>query len=117
MPEELIIEYILTKTVRKRISHVGIHKKAVEDSFKRLISPSIENEVRNELTELAGEQAIKVFAENLRHLLLQPPVGRVVLGLDPAYRTGCKLAVVDDTGKVLATDVIYPTAAKQGGRG
>ena len=111
VPEELIIEYLLSKTVKKKGSAASeFVEKAVEDSFKRLISPSVENEVRNELTELAGEQAIKVFAENLRNLLLQPPVkGRVVLGLDPAYRTGCKLAVVDDTGKVLATDVIYPT--------
>ncbi|NLP08087.1 MAG: RNA-binding transcriptional accessory protein [Clostridiaceae bacterium] len=111
VPEELIIEFLLAKTVRKKISITSeFVVKAVEDSYKRLISPSVENEVRNELTELAGEQAIKVFAENLRNLLLQPPVkGRVVLGLDPAYRTGCKLAVVDDTGKVLATDVIYPT--------
>ncbi len=111
VPEELIIEFLLAKTVRKKISITSeFVVKAVEDSYKRLISPSVENEIRNELTELAGEQAIKVFAENLRNLLLQPPVkGRVVLGLDPAYRTGCKLAVVDDTGKVLATDVIYPT--------
>lgn len=111
VPEELIIEFLLAKTVRKKRSITSeFVVKAVEDSYKRLISPSVENEVRNELTELAGEQAIKVFAENLRNLLLQPPVkGRVVLGLDPAYRTGCKLAVVDDTGKVLATDVIYPT--------
>ncbi len=111
VPEELIIEYLLSKTVKKKKSVTSEYvEKAVEDSFRRLILPSVENEVRNELTELAGEQAIKVFAENLRNLLLQPPVkGRVVLGLDPAYRTGCKLAVVDDTGKVLATDVIYPT--------
>lgn len=111
VPEELIIEYLLSRTVRKKRSVTAeFVEKAVEDSFKRLIAPSVENEVRNELTELAGEQAIKVFAENLRNLLMQPPVrGRVVLGLDPAYRTGCKLAVVDDTGKVLATDVIYPT--------
>ncbi|NLH96695.1 MAG: RNA-binding transcriptional accessory protein [Clostridiaceae bacterium] len=111
VPEELIIEYLLSRTVRKKRSVTAeFVEKAVEDSFKRLIAPSVENEVRNELTELAGEQAIKVFAVNLRNLLMQPPVrGRVVLGLDPAYRTGCKLAVVDDTGKVLATDVIYPT--------
>jgi len=111
VPEDLITEYLLSKTVKKKRSVTSEYvEKAVEDSFKRLIAPSVENEVRNELTELAGEQAIKVFAENLRNLLMQPPVrGRVVLGLDPAYRTGCKLAVVDDTGKVLATDVIYPT--------
>jgi protein Tex len=83
---------------------------AIEDSYSRLIFPSLERDIRNQLTELAQEQAIKVFSENLRNLLLQPPVkDRVVLGLDPAYRTGCKLAVVDETGKVLETTVIYPT--------
>ncbi len=83
---------------------------AIEDSYNRLIFPSLERDVRNQLTDLAQEQAMKVFSENLRNLLLQPPVkDRVVLGLDPAYRTGCKLAVVDETGKVLETAVIYPT--------
>ena len=83
---------------------------AVEDAYERLMLPSVDNEVRNELKERASEQAIKVFAKNLKSLLLQPPVkGKVVLGLDPAYRTGCKLAVVDETGKVLNTAVIYPT--------
>lgn len=111
IPDELIIEYLKAKHVKRSRSISSEYvESAVEDSYKRLIAPSIENEVRNELTELAGEQAMKVFAENLRNLLLQPPVkGRVVLGLDPAYRTGCKIAVVDDTGKVLATTVIYPT--------
>lgn len=111
MPDELVTAFLKSKYVKKSGSitskYVG---NAVEDSYKRLIAPSMENEVRNEMTELAGEQAMKVFAENLRNLLLQPPVkGRVVLGLDPAYRTGCKVAVVDDTGRVLATTVIYPT--------
>lgn len=83
----------------------------IADAYKRLIAPSIEREVRGELTEKAEEHAIKVFADNLRNLLLQPPVkGNVVLGVDPAYRTGCKLAVVDDTGKVLDKSVIYPNA-------
>lgn len=82
---------------------------AAEDSYKRLIAPSIEREVRGELTEKAEEQAIKVFAANLRQLLLQPPVrGKVVLGLDPGFRTGCKFAVVDDTGKLHHVGVIYP---------
>lgn len=82
---------------------------AIEDGYKRLIQPSIEREVRNELTDKAEEQAIVVFSENLRKLLLQPPLkGKMVLGVDPAYRTGCKLAVVDETGKVLHIDVIYP---------
>jgi len=111
MPEELVVAYLKSKNVKKEYSITsGYVERAVEDSYKRLLEPSIKNEVRNELTELAGEQAMKVFAENLRNLLLQPPVkGRVVLGLDPAYRTGCKIAVVDDTGRALTTTVIYPT--------
>lgn len=85
-------------------------EKAAEDAYKRLIAPSLENELRAELTERAGEEAIKLFSANLHSLLLQPPIkGKVVLGLDPAYRTGCKIAVVDETGKVLATTVIYCT--------
>lgn len=87
-----------------------IVKEACEDGYKRLIFPSIEREIRTELTETADENAIKVFSSNLRQLLMQPPVkGSVTLGLDPAYRTGCKIAVVDDTGKVLDTTVVYPT--------
>ncbi|MCL2842384.1 MAG: RNA-binding transcriptional accessory protein [Oscillospiraceae bacterium] len=83
---------------------------AAEDSFKRLLFPSVEREMRSQLTDRADEQAISMFALNLKPLLMQPPVkGRVTLGLDPAYRTGCKLAVVDETGRVLDTDVIYPT--------
>ncbi|MBQ9437699.1 MAG: RNA-binding transcriptional accessory protein [Lachnospiraceae bacterium] len=85
--------------------------KAAEDAYDRLIAPSLENELRNLLTEKAEEGAIKVFADNLEQLLMQPPVaGKVVLGWDPAFRTGCKLAVVDETGKVLDTTVIFPTA-------
>ncbi|MBR2187794.1 MAG: RNA-binding transcriptional accessory protein [Eubacterium sp.] len=84
---------------------------AIEDSYKRLIAPAIEREIRNELTEAAEDGAIKVFGKNLEQLLMQPPIsGQVVLGWDPAFRTGCKLAVVDETGKVIDTDVIYPTA-------
>ncbi len=86
---------------------------AIEDSYKRLIEPSIERELRQELTTKAEEQAIHIFAENLKHLLLQPPIKeKIVLGVDPAYRTGCKLAVVDSTGKVLDIAVIYPTPPK-----
>lgn len=86
---------------------------AIEDSYKRLIQPSIEREIRNFLTEKAEDQAIHIFSENLRNLLLQPPLkGKMVLGVDPAYRTGCKLAVVDETGKVLKIDVIYPHPPK-----
>lgn len=86
---------------------------AVQDGYQRLIEPSLEREIRAHLTEIASEDAIKVFAANLRQLLLQPPVkGRVVLGLDPGYRTGCKLAVVEETGRVLDTGVIYPVPPK-----
>lgn len=86
-------------------------EEVVQDSYKRLIAPSIEREVHARLTEAAEEKAIHIFSENLRHLLLQPPIaGKTVLGVDPAFRTGCKLAVVDETGKVLHIDVIYPTA-------
>ncbi|MDR5659807.1 Tex family protein [Serpentinicella sp. ANB-PHB4] len=85
--------------------------KAMEDAYKRLISPSIEREIRSFLTEQAEEKAIKVFGENLKKLLLQPPItGKVVMGFDPAYRTGCKIAVVDETGKLLDTTTIFPTA-------
>ncbi len=88
----------------------AIIKDAIADSLKRLIFPSLEREIRSNLTDMAGEQAIKIFGLNLKQLLIQPPVkGKVTLGLDPAYRTGCKIAVVDKTGKVLDTTVIYPT--------
>ncbi len=88
-------------------------KLAIEDSYKRLIQPSIERELRNELTEKAEAQAIHIFSENLRNLLLQPPMkGKYVLGVDPAYRTGCKLAVVDETGKMLEVTAIYPHPPK-----
>ena len=88
-------------------------RQASDDAYGRLIFPSIEREVRNELTEKAADQAIKVFSLNLRHLLMQPPVkGKIAMGLDPGYRTGCKVAVVDQTGRVLATTVIYPTHSK-----
>ncbi|MDK2801588.1 MAG: protein Tex [Clostridiales bacterium] len=109
--EEKIIDYLVKETISvKRSITTEYVEKAVEDAYKRLIKPSIEREIRSELTDEAQEQAIKVFAANLKNLLLQPPVkGKVVLGLDPAYRTGCKIAVLDETGKVLETAVIYPT--------
>lgn len=109
--EEKIIDYLVKETTsEKRSITTEYVEKAVEDAYKRLIKPSIEREIRSELTDEAQEQAIKVFAANLKNLLLQPPVkGKVVLGLDPAYRTGCKIAVLDETGKVLETAVIYPT--------
>lgn len=109
--ETAIIEFLFEKNLSKNRSITTQYVElACEDSHKRLISPSIEREVRGILTEEAGEQAIKVFAQNLKSLLLQPPIkDRVVLGFDPGYRTGCKTAVVDGTGKVLDTDVIYCT--------
>ncbi|MCQ4833332.1 RNA-binding transcriptional accessory protein, partial [Hungatella sp. SL.1.14] len=86
-------------------------REVITDSYDRLIAPAIEREIRNYLTEKAEDGAIRVFGKNLEQLLMQPPiVGRVVLGWDPAFRTGCKIAVVDVTGKVLDTVVIYPTA-------
>ena len=88
-----------------------ILKAVVEDSYKRLIGPAIEREIRSDLTDKAEDGAIHVFGKNLEQLLMQPPIaGKVVLGWDPAFRTGCKLAVVDATGKVLDTTVVYPTA-------
>ncbi|PNT90455.1 Tex family protein [Clostridium thermosuccinogenes] len=111
VPTEQIINYLKARVVGKNVSVTSEYvARAAEDSYERLIAPSIEREVRNELTEAAEEQAMKVFAENLRNLLLQPPVkGHVAMGLDPAYRTGCKIAVIDETGKVLDTTVVYPT--------
>ncbi|KAB2330552.1 Tex family protein [Bacillus mesophilum] len=108
--DEVVVGYLLKKWITDDRSPAAIYlKEAVEDSYKRFIQPSIEREIRAELTEKAEEQAIRIFSENLRKLLLQPPLkGKVVLAVDPAYRTGCKLAVVDETGKVLKIDVIYP---------
>ncbi|WP_017729384.1 Tex family protein [Halalkalibacterium ligniniphilum] len=110
-PVERIIRLMETTFIRRHASpSVPYVKAAIEDGYKRLIEPAIEREIRNELTEKAEEQAIHIFSENLRNLLLQPPMkDKVVLGVDPAYRTGCKLAVVDETGKVLDIQVIYPT--------
>lgn len=111
-PEEEIIRYLKKQTItRPEHDSAGYIEQAVKDSYERLIAPSIEREIRNELTEHAEEGAISVFGKNLHQLLMQPPVsGQTVLGWDPAFRTGCKLAVVDPTGKVLDTVVIYPTA-------
>ncbi|MGD6994289.1 Tex family protein [Sutcliffiella horikoshii] len=109
-PAERIVEYLNRQVIKRETSiATPLIKEAIEDGYKRLIEPAIEREIRKELTEKAEEQAIHIFSENLRNLLLQPPLkGRVVLGVDPAYRTGCKLAVVDETGKVLHISVIYP---------
>lgn len=111
-PVDKILAYLEKQIiVRDNRYTTGIIKEAIEDSYERLIAPSIEREIRNQLTETAEDGAIKVFGKNLEQLLLQPPItGHVVLGWDPAFRTGCKLAVVDATGKVLDTTVIYPTA-------
>ena len=111
-PEERILQYLRKKTVVRENPYTAkLLEETAADSYKRLIAPAIEREIRNELTERAEDSAIKVFGRNLTQLLMQPPiVGQVVLGWDPAFRTGCKLAVVDATGKVLDTVVIYPTA-------
>lgn len=111
-PVEEILRYLEKKIiVRDNPVTVPVLKEVAEDSYNRLIAPAIEREIRNELTESAEDGAIKVFGKNLEQLLMQPPIsGQVVLGWDPAFRTGCKLAVVDGTGKVLDTTVIYPTA-------
>ncbi|MGX5389449.1 Tex family protein [Bacillus thuringiensis] len=109
-PVDEILNFLYKKVVRDNDSKSAHYVQlAIEDGYKRLIQSSIEREIRKELTETAEEQAIHIFSENLRNLLLQPPMkGKVVLAVDPAYRTGCKLSVVDDTGKVLHIDVIYP---------
>lgn len=110
-PEDEIIRYLEKQVIRKENAiTTPVLKAVIEDSYKRLIAPAIERDIRNELTEKAQDGAIKVFGKNLEQILMQPPIaGQVVLGWDPAFRTGCKLAVVDATGKVLDTKVIYPT--------
>lgn len=110
VPVDRVHDYIARQTIRGDSVVKSTLQAVVEDAYKRLIAPSIEREVRAELTEKAETHAIQIFAENLRNLLLQPPVkGKVVLGVDPAFRTGCKLAAVDETGKMLYIDVVYPT--------
>lgn len=111
-PEEEILRYLKKKVIlRDNPVTTPVLEEAAADAYKRLIAPAIEREIRNELTEKAEDASIQVFGKNLKQLLMQPPiVGQVVLGWDPAFRTGCKLAVVDATGKVLDTTVVYPTA-------
>ncbi len=111
-PEERILQYLAKKVITNdNPNTTPILEEVIADSYSRLIAPAIEREIRNELTEKAEDGAISVFGKNLEQLLLQPPIaGKVVLGWDPAFRTGCKLAIVDETGKVLDTKVIYPTA-------
>lgn len=114
-PTERITGFLQKQILKNSSEHevVEFLQHAIEDSYKRLIQPSIAREIRNSLTEKAEQQAIKIFSENLKNLLLQPPLkGKMVLGVDPAFRTGCKLAVVDETGKVHTVNVMYPTAPK-----
>jgi len=110
LPMSPILSFLEKRYIPRSTVAAEILRNALQDSYKRLMGPAVEREVRNELTEAAEEQAIHIFAENLRQLLLQAPVkGKTVLGLDPAYRTGCKWAVVDETGKLLKVGVVYPT--------
>lgn len=111
-PEDEVLRYLERQViVRDNPQTAGVLKEVVSDAYDRLIAPAIEREIRSELTERAEDGAVRVFGKNLEQLLMQPPIaGQVVLGWDPAFRTGCKLAVVDPTGKVLDTTVIYPTA-------
>lgn len=108
--EEKLLQKLERKLIRKNSPAVELLQEVISDSYKRLIAPSLEREIRNDLTEKAEESAMGVFRENLKQLLLQPPIkGKTVLALDPAYRTGCKIAVIDETGKPLETTVVYPT--------
>lgn len=119
-PIEKIISYLEKKVIGDPVSKSSaeVLQAAIEDSYKRLIEPSVEREIRGRLTETAEDQAMNVFSENLRNLLLQPPLkGRVILSVDPAFRTGCKLAVVDETGKMLEISVMYPTAPRNDVKG
>ena len=110
-PEEKIIEYIEKDTIIGKTQFEEMLKITILDAFKRLIEPSIDREIRSDLTEKAEEQAIKVFGKNAKQLLLGAPIkGKTVMGFDPAYRTGCKIAVIDETGKVLDIETVYPTA-------
>ena len=110
-PEDIIINYIENDIIKGNTEFTDILKETINDSFKRLIEPSIDREIRSDLTEKAEEKAIKVFGKNAKQLLLGSPIkGQTVMGFDPAYRTGCKIAVIDETGRVLDTATIYPTA-------
>ncbi|MFA5289920.1 MAG: Tex family protein [Candidatus Izemoplasmatales bacterium] len=116
VPNEKILDYLQANfMIKKKSSVEHLVIEAIEDAYKRLISPSIEREIRSDLTEKAEDQAIHIFSENLRSLLLQPPLkGKMVLGVDPAFRTGCKLAVIDDFGKFIDKGVIYPHESRAG---
>ena len=109
-PEEKILSFIKYRVIKPKTQFEEMLNNTVEDSYKRLIEPSIEREIRTELTERAEDKAIKVFGQNAKQLLMQPPIkGMTVIGFDPAYRTGCKIAVIDDTGKLLDYTTVYPT--------
>lgn len=111
LEEEKVLDFMSIKLIPKNSPCKEILEDVVADSYKRLLFPSLEREIRNSLTEQSEDSALKVFGENLKQLLLQPPImGKIVLALDPAFRTGCKIAVIDETGKPLETTVIYPTA-------
>ena len=110
-PEEKILLYIEKDVIKGETQFFNMLRNTILDSFKRLIEPSIDREIRSDLTEKAEEKAIKVFGQNAKQLLLGAPIkGKTVMGFDPAYRTGCKIAVIDETGKVLDTSTVYPTA-------
>lgn len=112
--ENVLLQKLAYKIIIKNSNTKEILQEVIADSYKRLISPSLEREIRNDMTEQAEENAIKVFRENLKQLLLQPPIkDKIVLALDPAFRTGCKIAVIDQTGKTLDTAVVYPTAPQK----
>lgn len=114
-PIEAIISYLENQVIKKNATSLvkELLQQTIEDSYSRLIQPSVEREIRSTLTEKAEAQAIEIFSKNLKNLLLQPPLkGKYVLGVDPAFRTGCKLAVIDETGQVKAIDVMYPTAPR-----
>ena len=115
LTNDIVKTYLYRKFIKQNESPAKAYvAEAVEDSYDRLIAPSVEREIRNDLTDVASEGAIKVFSDNLKHLLMQPPLrGKTVMGFDPGYRTGCKLAVVDWTGKVIDTAVIFPTKPQQ----
>lgn len=114
-PEEKILAYMQRDVIHGETQFTQMLKDTILDSFKRLIEPSIEREIRSDLTEKAEEKAIKVFGQNSKQLLLGAPIkGKTVMGFDPAYRTGCKIAVIDETGKVLDYTTVYPTEPQNG---
>lgn len=118
-PVENVISYLQKEIIMNQdIEEANIIQAAIDDGYKRLLEPSIERDIRSSLTETAEEHCIDIFAKNLKNLLLQPPLkGKVMLGVDPAFRTGCKLAVIDETGAKQEVDVIYPTEPRKDVKG